>query len=39
MQPGIKSVKKLKFAPNGSAISGINKPTKKLLEKKKISIT
>ena len=39
MQPGIKSVKRIKFAPNGLAFAGINKPSKKLLEKMKISIT
>ncbi len=35
----LKSVKKIKFAPDESVIAEINKPTKKLLEKMKISIT
>jgi|GEM_PF-2030415 hypothetical protein len=39
MQSGIKSVRKIKFEPNESVIVEINKPTKKLLEKMKISIT
>ena len=35
----LKSVKKIKFAPDESVIAEINKSTKKLLEKMKISIT
>ncbi len=35
----LKSVKKIKFAPDESVIAEINKPTKKLLGKMKISIT
>ena len=33
MHPGIKSVKRIKFAPNGLAFAGINKPTKNYLRK------